>query len=87
MNPYPNVTGPGQPAQNCEAANETYIPGKAVIGNVPGATGTAHEVTTREQNLFGEPYSASTLKELGIRAPAKTRRERADERSELVAPL
>ncbi len=28
-----------------------------MIGNVPGATGTAHELTTREQNLFGEKYS------------------------------
>jgi MlaD protein len=70
VNPYPNVTGPGQPPQNCEAANENYIPGKAVIGNVPGATGTTHEITSREQNLFGEKYPSSTLKELGL-APAK----------------
>jgi len=70
VNPYPNVTGPGQPAQDCEAGNESYISGKAVIGNVPGTTGTAHEVTAREQNLFGEKYSAATLKELGL-APAK----------------
>lgn len=69
-NPYPNVTGPGQPPKNCEAANETYVPGKAVIGNVPGATGTAHEITSREQNLFGEKYPSSTLKELGL-SPAK----------------
>jgi ABC-type transporter Mla subunit MlaD len=65
-NPYPNVGGPGQPAQNCEAGNETYIPGKAVLGNVPGATGTAHELTSREQNLFGEKYSSATLADLGI---------------------
>ncbi len=69
-NPYPNVTGPGQPANNCEAGNENYIPGKAVIGNVPGVTGTTHEITTREENLFGEKYPSSTLKELGL-APAK----------------
>ena len=35
-NPYPNVAGPGQP-QVCEAGNETYEPGKAVIGNLPAA--------------------------------------------------
>jgi ABC-type transporter Mla subunit MlaD len=69
-NPYPNVTGPGQPAGNCEAANEAYVPGKAVIGNVAGTTGTAHELTTREQNLFGEPYSSATLSDLGV-GPAK----------------
>jgi hypothetical protein len=72
VNPYPNVTGPGQPAQNCEAANENYIAGKAVIGNVPGATGSAHELTSREQNLFGEKYPSSTLKELGLAPPKKT---------------
>ena len=65
-NPYPNVTGPGQPANNCEAANETYIPGKLVVGNVPGTTGTVHEITTREDNLFGEKYPSTTLKALGI---------------------
>jgi hypothetical protein len=70
VNPYPNVTGPGQPPKNCEAANESYVPGKAVIGNVPGATGTTHEITSREQNLFGEKYPSSTLKELGL-SPAK----------------
>jgi hypothetical protein len=69
-NPYPNVTGPGQPPNNCEAANETYIPGQKVVGNVPGATGTTHEITSREQNLFGEKYPPSTLKKLGI-TPAK----------------
>lgn len=68
-NPYPNVSGPGQPPGNCEAGNESYIPGKAVTGNVPGATGTAHEITTRGQNLFGEPYPSTTLTDLGL-APA-----------------
>ena len=42
-----------------------------MIGNVPGATGTTHEVTTREENLFGEKYPEATLKELGIVQPAK----------------
>ena len=71
MNPYPNVGGPGQPPQNCEAGNENYIAGKAVIGNVPGATGTTHEITSREQNLFGEKYPSSTLKDLGISSKSK----------------
>jgi ABC-type transporter Mla subunit MlaD len=70
-NPYPNVTGPGQPPKNCEAANEPYIPGKAVTGNVPGATGTTHEITTREENLFGEKYPSSTLKALGLSSSSK----------------
>jgi phospholipid/cholesterol/gamma-HCH transport system substrate-binding protein len=70
-NPYPNVAGPGQPAGNCEAANEPYLAGKAVTSNVPGATGTAHELTTREQNLFGEKYPASTLRDLGLAGAKK----------------
>ncbi len=65
-NPYPNVTGPGQPAGNCEAANETYIPGQKVVGNVPGTTGTVHELTTRNESLFGEKYPAPILKNLGL---------------------
>jgi ABC-type transporter Mla subunit MlaD len=64
-NPYPNVAGPGQP-QECEAGNETYAEGKMVIGNVPGNSGTTHEATTREQDLFGEPYPSATLKDLGV---------------------
>ena len=35
VNPYPNTAAPGQPKE-CEAANEPYIPGQTVIGNVPG---------------------------------------------------
>ncbi len=65
-NPYPNVTGPGQPPGNCEAGNETYIPGQKVVGNVPGTTGTVHELTTRNENLFGEKYPNSVLKNLGL---------------------
>jgi virulence factor Mce-like protein len=34
-NPYPNTASPGQPKE-CEAANEPYIKGQTVIGNVPG---------------------------------------------------
>jgi ABC-type transporter Mla subunit MlaD len=66
VNPYPNVTGPGQPRGNCEAGNENFVPGKAVIGNAPGTTGTNHEVTSREENLFGEKYPSATLKNLGL---------------------
>jgi len=70
-NPYPNVAGPGQP-QVCEAANETYIGGKAVIGNVPLANvGTNRELTGRDQSLFGERYPAETLKDLGLTATPK----------------
>ena len=69
VNPYPNVSGPGQPAGECEAGNETYLPGKAVIGNVPGSTGNNHEVTSRNESLFGAPYSSATLKALGLTKP------------------
>src|SRR5207248_2896475 len=61
-NQYPNVGGPGQP-RLCEAGNETYIPGKTVIGNVPPSdVSTNREITSREQNLFGDRYPSSTLK-------------------------
>jgi virulence factor Mce-like protein len=42
--PYPNTAAPGQ-THECEAGNEKYIPGRPVIGNVPGNQGTLHEVT------------------------------------------
>jgi len=70
VNPYPNVTGPGQPKGLCEAGNEPYTIGKAVIGNAPGASG-GPELTTREQNLFGEPYPASTRANLGLTSTTK----------------
>jgi len=47
-NPYPNTASPGQ-EQECEAANETYIDGQTVIGNVPGNQGTQHDETTIER--------------------------------------
>jgi virulence factor Mce-like protein len=66
FNPYPNVTGPGQP-QLCEAGNETYVPGKAVIGNAPASDVTNNrEITRRETDLFNEKYPPATLKALGI---------------------
>jgi virulence factor Mce-like protein len=64
-NPYPNVAGPGQPRE-CEAGNEQFALGKTVVGNVPGNVGTAHDVTTRSENLLGLPYPSSTLKDLGL---------------------
>jgi hypothetical protein len=65
-NPYPNVAGPGQP-RLCEAGNEKYVVGKMVVGNLPAGGATANrELTSREQNLFGEKYSSTTLKALGL---------------------
>jgi virulence factor Mce-like protein len=73
VNPYPNVAGPGQP-QVCEAANETYEKGKAVLGNLPIASvGTQRETTTREQDLYGNKYSEATLKDLGISTTSMTK--------------
>jgi hypothetical protein len=64
-NPYPNVAGPGQPKE-CEAGNETYAVGQTVIGHAPGNAGATPEATTRELNLYGQPYPSSTLKSLGL---------------------
>ena len=69
-NPYPNVAGPGQ-RKVCEAANESYEQGRAIGGNLPaGSVGSGREITTREQDLFGEKYPRATLAALGL-APAK----------------
>jgi virulence factor Mce-like protein len=43
-NPYPNTASPGQ-TQECEAANETFLAGRQVIGHVPGNQGTRHDQT------------------------------------------
>jgi virulence factor Mce-like protein len=67
-NPYPNVAGPGQP-QVCEAGNEKFIVGKAVVGSAPGSSGTAHDATKRSQNLVGLEYPSSTLRDLGLTKP------------------
>jgi virulence factor Mce-like protein len=76
-NPYPNVAGPGQPKE-CEAGNEPYANGQTVIGHVPGNVGTTHEATTREMNLFGQPYPSATLKSLGLEsAQEKAAKEKA----------
>jgi len=74
-NPYPNVTGPGQ-ADVCEAGNETYVPGKASIGTLPAADTTDNrEITSREDDLFGEKYAAPTLKALGLVKPTPKKHE------------
>jgi phospholipid/cholesterol/gamma-HCH transport system substrate-binding protein len=71
INPYPNVAGPGQP-KVCEAGNEVFIPGQAVLGNLPAEKVEKNrEITTREQNLFGEKYPSATLKDLGLTSSGK----------------
>ncbi len=71
-NPYPNVAGPGQ-AKLCEAGNEIYEKGKAVTGDTHSETN--RELTGRNQSLFGQPYSATQLKNLGISTPTKARKK------------
>jgi virulence factor Mce-like protein len=63
-NPYPNVSGAGQ-AQVCEAGNEVYLSGKAVIGHASNLT-SRREITKRDTDLFGEKYPSTTLKALGL---------------------
>ena len=66
VNPYPNVNAPGQ-RQVCEAGNETFIQGRAVIGTLPaGSVTNNREFTSRKENLFGQPYPAATQKALGL---------------------
>jgi hypothetical protein len=48
-NPYPNTASPDQPKE-CEAANEDFLTGQKVVGNVPGNQGTQHDVTTVDTN-------------------------------------
>ncbi|HEX8082972.1 MAG TPA: MlaD family protein [Solirubrobacteraceae bacterium] len=43
-NPYPNTPGSGR-TNECEAGNEPWLPGRKVIGNVPGNQGTNTEET------------------------------------------
>ena len=52
-NPYPNTAAPGQTFE-CEAGNEPYNIGKAVVGNVPGNQGT----NTKNQDLTPDTTSA-----------------------------
>jgi ABC-type transporter Mla subunit MlaD len=81
VNPYPNVAGPGQP-QVCEAGNEGYVAPTAQIGNQTSGVSNNREITSREQDLYGEKYPAATLKDLGLlkpkpKAKAKHKRKRA----------
>jgi phospholipid/cholesterol/gamma-HCH transport system substrate-binding protein len=48
-NPYPNTASPGQQPIECEAGNETWTGGRAVIGNVPGNQGIETEDQTKTQ--------------------------------------
>ena len=41
-NPYPNTASPGQ-TKECESGNEPFLPGRKVIGNVPGKQPAATE--------------------------------------------
>ncbi|HEX8204520.1 MAG TPA: MlaD family protein [Solirubrobacteraceae bacterium] len=43
-NPYPNTPGSGR-ENECEAGNEPWLPGRKVIGNVPGNQGLETEET------------------------------------------
>jgi ABC-type transporter Mla subunit MlaD len=45
-NPLPNTPGGGR-TDECEAGNEPWLPGRQVIGNVPGNQGKNHDVTKR----------------------------------------
>jgi virulence factor Mce-like protein len=66
VNPYPNVSGPGQP-RVCEAGKTAFVPGQPVIGNAPAnKVSSGAEFTTRKTDLFSENYPASTLKALGV---------------------
>ncbi len=76
-NMYPNTDGPGQPAV-CEAGNETYIPEKTTIGNLPAADVSKNrELTTREQNVYGEKYPEATLKALGLAKPKSSSKSKS----------
>lgn len=79
-NPYPNVAGLNQP-KLCEAANEKFEAGKAVIGHVSASDGTVHDETNRAENQYGQTYPASTLQALGINSkgePLSVAKEKAE---------
>jgi virulence factor Mce-like protein len=70
VNPYPNVSAPGQ-RQVCEAGRTNFVPG-TLIGNAPATAITAGtEFTSRDTDLYGEPYPAATKKALGIATEKK----------------
>jgi len=71
VNPYPNVSGAGQ-RQVCEAGKTNFIPGQAVIGNVPAnQVASGAEFTPRNVDLYGETYPAATQEALGIKKAKK----------------
>jgi virulence factor Mce-like protein len=80
VNPYPNVAGLGQPKE-CEAGNEKYEAGKAVIGHTAGPASTVHNETKRSEDRYGNPYPEATLTDLGLNSkgepldPAKEKAE------------
>jgi virulence factor Mce-like protein len=79
VNPYPNVAGPGQP-KVCEAGNESFERGKAVFGNQPvSSLSSNRELTSREQDIYGEKYPATTLADLGIvtKKPASPKKKKS----------
>jgi hypothetical protein len=75
VNPYPNVSGPGQ-QQVCEAGKTKFIPG-AVIGNTPaGSTTAGTEFTSRASDLYGERYGAAQEKALGVATETKKKKSK-----------
>jgi virulence factor Mce-like protein len=53
VNPYPNTASPGQ-ERECEAGNETWLPGQVVVGNVPGNQGTETEGQVEPEEKKGK---------------------------------
>jgi virulence factor Mce-like protein len=53
FNPYPNTASPGQSPRECEAGNESYLPGQQVVGNVPGDQGLLTQGQILEQTQGG----------------------------------
>jgi virulence factor Mce-like protein len=73
INQYPNVTGPGQ-ADVCEAGNEKYVAATPEIGNLPASdVEDNREITSREDDLFGNKYPPATLEALGLAKTAKAK--------------
>ncbi len=80
VNPYPNVAGLGQPKQ-CEAGNEKYEAGKAVIGHTSGPASTVHNESKRSEDRYGNVYPEATLTDLGLNSkgePLNPAKEKAE---------
>ena len=63
-NPYPNTPGSGRPNE-CEAGNEPWLPGRTVIGTVPGNQGTTTERARRAVGPSGRPSNAIPVDQVG----------------------